>query len=368
MYEYLETFRKISKSTEGLLNEQYHSVDSEEIKEAAAELQSSIRPCIEGIQSFVLILEHLLKDCFDALENAESGWRNKAKISAVSRRVIWEQVDIVSSIFFEANALANQEKANLINECKVDWRRKIEKLKTKYSLSDKGCQKISRPNKINFSNEAYSLLVSQSREIEAKLTAVLSQLSSEIIDKKLRTIENIFEEIDEEGKNTLRNELSSLLDRLGARTSNPYDIRLQDECGSITETWKSGVSEIHLNNIADFDKKVLNAIEVRTELVFNKKHFFIQKELEQIMRFHDGVLKRIDRYQNETMAHRESEKVWIAQQRQDLEDVKSKITDSKKDFAYLDTGVSFVNPIGEDDDSLEIKVMRRWITMLHFCL
>lgn len=341
--EYLEVFRKITISTEDLMNDQYHSVNSDEIKQAAIELQEAVQPCVEEIRSFATALKESMVECFSVLEKANKDWHDKAKISLIPQNQIWNQVAMVGNMFFEINSLASQDKSNLINGSKRAWIDKIEALKIKYNLNEKGKQKkILRSGKINFSNEIYALLFHSSKEIESNLMASAARMSGEISDRNLTAIENLLDELNEDSRNSVEDEFNDLVENLRNvrnKIANRYDVRLVDDFRSTIEDWKSRISDIDCNDILELNNQVLDSIEEKVGLVFDKKYSFLKEGLEQIIRFYDNLLERQARYQKETIAQRQAEKIWIEHQQQDLENIKVKLTaleqlaaDRKTDF------------------------------------
>ncbi|NJL23568.1 MAG: hypothetical protein HC895_26610 [Leptolyngbyaceae cyanobacterium SM1_3_5] len=92
MNEYLKTLHEVDRSTQQLLAGEYHSLESEEIKDAASQLDQSIRPCIEEIRAFSHRLEDLIQTCLEELECAEEVWDSKRRIAELSESQIWEQL------------------------------------------------------------------------------------------------------------------------------------------------------------------------------------------------------------------------------------------------------------------------------------
>nr|WP_290228408.1 hypothetical protein [Trichocoleus desertorum] len=356
MNEYLEMFQKITSSTEDLIDDQYHSVNSNEIKQTATELQEAVWPCIEEIRSFATSLKDSMEECFSVLEKAVKDWHNKTKVSMIPQHQIWNQVAIVSRIFFEINFLAGQDKSSLINSSKRVWIEKIEALKIKYDLDEKSKQKkILRSGKINFSNEIYALLFHSSKEIESDLMMSVTRISDEISDRNLRTIEELLNELNEDGRNSIEDEFNDLVENVRHvrnKITNRYDIRLVDDFRPTIEDWKSRISDVYANDIVELNNQVLDAIEEKIELVFDKKYSFAKESLERIVRFYNDLLERQVRYQKETIAQRQAEKAWIEHQQQDLENLKVKLTALEQLTANSRTDFKKNNKSTTDDSQL----------------
>jgi hypothetical protein len=78
MNDYFNTFQDIDQSVEQLLMDEHKSL---EIKQSAASLKDSVKPCIEELKQSATRLKGLVQMGFDDLYHAEDIWNSKPRIA-----------------------------------------------------------------------------------------------------------------------------------------------------------------------------------------------------------------------------------------------------------------------------------------------
>ncbi len=92
MNEYFRAFQDITQSGAQLLTDEHKSL---EIKQSAASLNDSVKPCIEELRQSASRLKRLIVVCSDELYHAEDVWISKPKSTEAATFEIWEQLGVI---------------------------------------------------------------------------------------------------------------------------------------------------------------------------------------------------------------------------------------------------------------------------------
>jgi hypothetical protein len=102
---YFNTFENITQSVEQLLKDEHNSLD---IKQSAASLKNSVKPCIEELKKSATKLQELILVCSDDLYRAENIWQSKPMIASAAKLDIWEQLGEISGRSIKISQIGSQ--------------------------------------------------------------------------------------------------------------------------------------------------------------------------------------------------------------------------------------------------------------------
>ena len=137
MNEYMKAFQEVTHSAEQLLANEYHSLESTEIKQSAASLEKAVEPCIQELKLSAAKLKETLQACLDNIEHSQDMWESKSRIASVPQIEIWQQLGDISGCHFRIQRLTEHYKQIAIKEAKDTWTKGIESLTNKYFFDQK---------------------------------------------------------------------------------------------------------------------------------------------------------------------------------------------------------------------------------------
>lgn len=340
MNEYLKTFQLISQSAEKLSVVENNSL---EIKESAQNLQQSIQPCIQELRQSATRLQNLVEGCFSNLEYAEDVWNSKPKIVAASREVIWEELGELSGRHFRIQQLSEQCKEEAIEQAKKYWEDKVEILRKTWFVDKSGKIKagIGWSDKDGFIKGMRSEI--DTRFPLPKLSTIISNslilVHQEINLIKLELIVECVKRLDRQSQTSLSKKIELMLREIEAKFGNYEDntnkiIREVKDNGKYhLTTWEKKFGDITWAEVVVCKNKIWSKIENGINLVFDERVNLVIQAIDEAIAFYSDFLAKQERYQQETAEQREAEKVWIKQQREELQRVKQGLEEILNPFS-----------------------------------
>ncbi len=318
----LQNFQNINQSVEQLLTDEH---TSSEIKQAAESLRQSVQPCFNEIQRSTTKLKDFIQGSFVDLDRAEDIWHSKARIASAQRAQIWDELGVISGIYFRIRQLENLSKDEATRLAKKSWQEMIERvIDTFYVDSDGKLRSLvslfDRDTLIKFIKEQASKQLVKYRLIIAEgLSFVYRELQAIHIEILYYHVDLL----DDESTSTINNKIEKFLNDLESQfTERGENLFLP---GVIFNTIEILVNKnrfaVERTNVMVFQEIVLEIIEKQISSIFTNKLNLATQALEQAIAFYNDFLERQERYQQETPEQRATEKAWIDQQRQQLEQV-----------------------------------------------
>ena len=173
MQQHWQTLNTILDSVTALQEDQYHSIDSPEIKESAKSFETSLQPCLKELSESSSRLTSLLENSLKELQQAEAIWLSKAKIANVNTSKIWQQLTILTGYSLKIKQLGNEFKITAMDKAETACQKIFKKLIKKcFSDSKKDIKEaVSWGNKTKL-NKAIKLKMNV---YEDKLNTIISE-------------------------------------------------------------------------------------------------------------------------------------------------------------------------------------------------
>jgi hypothetical protein len=329
MNEYFTSLIAIAQSSTELLADQYHSVNSLEIKQSATALRNSIQPCLDDLLQAQAELEKNLIGCMNTLEHSEAVWQSKQQVIAVSNFAILEKVGEIGGWWNRTQQRVAEEKAEIIKQVQQDWLSEIEELKKKFFFDVAKNQfrtGIGWGDKDGFRRELPGKVESISKQLDSKIEKLLDELLQEFNIRGLRSVQVPTNLLDPEWrsrtiqkKERLLAELKNGFNRMPGSLADGYILSLLGGIDYKIAEWKQRLGDILWEEVAIFKDKGLAKIEERVELVINDRLAMLEKVVKWVLTFYNDFLSLQKRYQQEPTEQRAAEKAWLDQQRQQLQ-------------------------------------------------
>lgn len=354
MNEYFTSLRAIAQSSTELLADQYHSLDSPEIKQSATTLRNSIQPCLDDLLQAQAQLGRNLIGCMKTLKHSEAVWQSKQQVIAVSNFAILEKVGEISGSWNRIQQLAAEEKTQIIEQAKQNWLNQIDELKEKSffdserffldSKTKRYRKKIGWLDKDGFMQNLPRKVAFVSESLDSAIKEIFNQLLQEFNINHLDSAQSFVDLLDSKSKLALTKKKESLLEELdkgfectSSVSSDTHNLNLSRNVYSTIEEWRKRFGEISWEEVARFRDEGLAEIEKLVALVINDRLAMLEKVVEWALTFYNHFLSLQQRYQQETPEQRTAEKAWLDQQRQQLQQlldsVEINLTISSNPFA-----------------------------------
>ncbi|MFB2880319.1 hypothetical protein ACE1CC_26025 [Aerosakkonemataceae cyanobacterium BLCC-F46] len=339
MNEYLKAFQRINQSSTQLLTNDPKSL---EIKQSATELNKSLQPFFKELQESATRLKSYIQKSFEELDYADAVWDSKPRIAAAPTAEIWEHIGELSGRHFRIQQLSRQCKEEALKEAKKYWEDKVEILKKKWFIDKNGNlkEKIGWGDKDGFIKDIRS-------EADAhfplpKLSTItansLIRIHQEINLIRLELILECIKLLDWKSQTTLSKKLELILSEIEARLG-----KAEDSTNKIIPEFKNNVSMylINWNNWGDipwhevviFKNNVWSKMENYISSYFDEQVNLATEVIDEAIAFYSDFLAKQERYQQETPEQREAEKIWIKQQREELQKVKQGLEEILNPFS-----------------------------------
>ncbi|KAM3112906.1 hypothetical protein [Phormidesmis sp. 146-33] len=340
MNEYFTSLRAIAQSSTELLADQYHSINSSEIKQSAKALRSSIQPCLDNLLQAQVQLKRNLMGCMKTLEQSEAVLQSKQQVIKTSNLTILERLGEISGCWNRIQQLAAEQKVEVIAQAKQKWYQQIEELKEGCFLNTQTKQYregIGWGEKDKFRRDLPGKVASVSENLDSEIKEVLNHLLQALDTKHLNSAQSFVDLFDPKLKFQLTKRKEDILtevedgfDRHLDTLSDSHTVNLSQGLHYKIEEWRQRFGDISWEEVAKFRDEGLTKIEQRVEMVISDRLAMLQKVVKWALTFYNYFLNIQKRYQQETPEQRAAEKAWIDQQRQQLKQLLASIELSLK--------------------------------------
>ena len=327
MKEYWQALNTIFDSVAALQDNQYHSVQSLEIKESAINFKKSLKPCLQELTQSSIRLQSLIEDSLQELAQAEDIWHSKERIANSCTSTTWEELTKLTGYSIKLKQLEKQYQSSLLEKAAKIWQTIIEALKQRYFINAKKGMKsgIGWKEKSQFTQEIRTKLQYYAQELDNMITAKIKVLFKELkfIDKKtLIYYLNLF---DDKSKNKLYDEFKKIsqdVDNGINNISNLGEIYLEKsslQFDSTPEAWQKKFGELSWKEVTEFENDVIEASKSRIITILSNRIILANRIVERLIEFYHNLLEKQHRYRQETPEQRLAEKAWIDRQKETLQ-------------------------------------------------
>lgn len=332
MNYYFQLFNDINQSIDQVITAEYNSP---EIKQSATHLNKSLQPCIEELQRSASKLDKLILKCSYDLDNAENIWLSKPRVAEADKSQIWEQIGEISGHSVRISNLGKQLKQETLEKSQKSWEQAIEVLKKKWFVDGNGNLKkgVGWGEKEGFTRGLNTFVSEQTLETDRLINNGLKKIYKQITLIQVEVIESHLSLLNNED----RGELTKQLHLINQDLLSKFDVNHRDFMPNGVVRLGTAI-RADLNPLADkvfgdilwtevivfklkVDLKILNYITA----IFDDRIKLATQALGKAIAFYNYFLELQERYQQETPEQRQTEKAWIEQQRQQLEQVKEGI-------------------------------------------
>jgi hypothetical protein len=321
MNDYFNTFQNIDQSVEQLLMDEHKSL---EIKQSAASLKDSIKPCIEELKQSATRLNGLVQVGFDDLYHAEDVWLSKPKITEAATYEIWEQLGEISGRASRIRLLENQCKFEALKQAKESWYERVERLTKKWFINNQNQTRksLSWADKERFIPELKIAANLQIQELYSIIPRNLQLVYKEGQAIPSESIKHYISLLDSQSRADLNDQVNLRIANIESKFSNQLNLSLSDKIFNLLISLAGQqLFALEREQFVKFKDEVDAIIENTINSVFKERVELVTQALEEAIAFYNDFLERQERYQQETLEQREAEKAWIDQQRQQLEQV-----------------------------------------------
>lgn len=342
MNQYLQAFEKVVQSTEQLLDAQYNSLESVEIKQTASVLQESTASCITELKLSASKLNETLKLCFENLALGEEVWQSKQRICEASSLEIWQQIGEISGCKIRIQSVINSYKITAIGKLAKSWNERAEELRKKYFIDSKGRMKdgIGWDDKKGFLTDVSPTLLAQSNEMNQVVREGLVLIFQDLKLINFGTLESCLKLLDKETVKRNEFRLKKILKGEDLKFKDPKNlfdgthfIELHSLFSQAIKDLKNRWGDIEWKYIAQHKDEISHKIQKQVTAIFDDRAKLVEECLEQLICFYNNLLELQERYQQETSEQRLAEKGWIDQQRREFEKIQADINEVIGQFA-----------------------------------
>jgi hypothetical protein len=279
-------------------------------------------------------LKELVQACLDELHQAEDIWNSKTRISEIAQEDIYEQIGEISGRDFKIIQLGKQCKLQAAKQVKKSWEERIERLRKKWFVDAKQQSKkgIGWNEKDGFIKDIRPQIDSQSSDLTVTVRQSLSVVYQEVTAINLELIERCLRILDQNTKTELSYHINSILNDIKFKFCNikehpPNDAKVFTVAVSspLSALVNKGWGDIYWEEIVKFKNEVSSTIDDIVTAIFDDRVKLATQALAKVISFYDDFLERQERYQQETPEQRDVEKAWIAQKRNELEELQKNI-------------------------------------------
>lgn len=337
MQQTWQTLNKVLRSVTELQADEYHAINSIEIKESAKNYSQSLQPCLQELLESSNRINFYLENSLKELKQAEAIWFSKARIANADTTKIWQQITILTGLAVKMEQLAHKSKKAAINKSEIACQEIFKKLiKNHFTNKSQGIK-----SKIGWGDKAYFLT-----KIQPQLRFYNNQLD-EIITQELNYFFETLKLINfkflfycyflynKSGKKKYLEKTRKTLIKINGAISNPdlieniYIITVSKSVSPIIENWQEFgniyFGDIYYEEVVEFEEKVIKASVSRIEVIICDHLKIATETIETIITFYSQLLEKQNRYLEETSEQRLAEKYWLEQQKATLLAMKADI-------------------------------------------
>ena len=327
MKEHWQAIHTIIDSVAALKDNQYHSVNSPEIKESANNFEKSLKPCLQELSESSIRLQSLIADSLEELAQAEDIWHSKERIANSCTSTTWEELTKLTGYSVKLKQLKKNHKSFLLEKSTNKWQQIIEELKQVYFIDPKKGMKsgIGWNEKSQFIKEIRTKLQYYSLELDKIIVEQVTQLFQELYfieEQRLTYYLDLFDNIK---KDELYDEFEKISQDIDAGMNNinkikgVHMIKLPLQFDATLIGWQKKFGELSWEEIIKFENGILEASKGRIITIFSNRITLAHKIVERLIEFHHNLLEKQNRYRQETAEQRLAEKAWIDQQKETLQ-------------------------------------------------
>ncbi len=327
MKEHWEALHTIIDSVAALKDNQYHSVNSLEIKESANNFEKSLKPCVQELTQSSIRLQSLIEDSLKQLAQAEDIWHSKGRIANSCTSTTWEELTKLTGYSIKLKQLKKQYQSSILEESTNKWQQIIEALKKRYFINARKGIKlgIGWNEKSQFIKEIRYKLQYYSLELDNIIAEQVTQLFQELSFIEEQRLTYYLDLFDNAKKDELYNEVQKVSQDIDNKINNinyikrVYLTKLPVQFDATLRGWQNKFGELSWKEITKFENNVIEASKSRITTIFSDRIILANKIVERLIEFHHDLLEKQNRYRQETSEQRLAEKAWIDQQKETLQ-------------------------------------------------
>ena len=333
MQQTWQTLNGILKLVTELQADEYHSINSLEIKESAKNYSQSLQPCLQELLESSKRLNEHIENSLKELKQAEAIWFSKARIANADTAKIWQQITILTGLAIKMEQLADQSKKAAIDKsemaCQIIFKKLVERHFTDKSQYIKS--KIGWGDKAYFLEKIQPQLLFYNNQLEEIITHELNYFfeTLKLIDFKF--LFNCYLLYNKSCQKKYLEKTRKTLIKINGAISNSalieniYIITVSKSVSPIIENWQEfgniyfgNIGDIYYGEVVELEKKVIKVSVLRTERVIDDRLKLATETIETIITFYTQLLEKQNRYLKETPEQRLAEKSWLDRQKATL--------------------------------------------------
>jgi uncharacterized tellurite resistance protein B-like protein len=286
------------------------------------------------LQQSATKLKELIKPCFDELHYAEDVSNSKTRISEITKEEICEQIGELSGRDFRIISLGNKYKLQATKQSKKSWEERIKQLRQKWFIdaNQQLKQGIGWGDKDGFIKDIRSAVSSQSIEIILMIKENLSLVYQEFEAINIELIEHYLKLLDQQTKTELSHQINLNFSGIKTKFCNPTEhppSKVKNFMVAVSSPLDAlvnkGWGDIYWEEVVKLKNEVTTILDDIVNVIFDDRVKLASEAVAKTISFYDDFLERQERYQQETPEQRESERAWITQKRQELEQLQKNI-------------------------------------------
>lgn len=223
MNGYFNTFLNLDQSIGKLLEDEHNSL---EIKQSAASLKESVKPCIEELMQSATRLKRLVVVASDKLYHAENVWLSKPRITEAGKQEIWEHLGEVSGHHFKIRLLGSQCQREAVTQAEKSWEEVFERLEKNWFTDAKGQRKkgVGWSEKEGFLiGIRYEFKYFYNQRINFLLKRNLNPVYQEVKRSSLETFPSHIRILDQHTKSELSRKVDLIVNEIENKFQNPAE-------------------------------------------------------------------------------------------------------------------------------------------------
>ena len=326
MQQHWQTLNTILDSVTALQEDQYHSIDSLEIKESAKSFETSLQPCLKELSESSTRLTSLLENSLKELQQAEAIWLSKARIAKVDTSKIWQQLTILTGYSLKIKQIENELQQSAIDKAETACQKIFKKLiKTYFSDSKKGIKEsVSWGDKSKLNKAIKPTLDIYDQQLNKILSEDLISLFQLFRNLNLDYLFSCYSLFDKNNYKKYLTKTKLILNKINNDINHPDYIdnflilKLSYSFDATLNDWEKRFGDIYYHEVSSFEKKVINTSTSRVQMVIDDRVKLALSIIEEMITFYSELLEKQNRYRQETPEQRLAEKHWIDKQKETL--------------------------------------------------
>jgi uncharacterized tellurite resistance protein B-like protein len=286
------------------------------------------------LQQSATKLKELIQPCFKELDQAEDASNSKTRISKITKEEICEQIGELSGRDFKIISLGKKYRVQATKQVNKSWEERIKQLRQKWFIdaNQQPKQGIGWGDKDGFIKDIRPAVGSQSIELILLIKENLSIVYQEFEAIDIELIDHYLKLLDQQTKTELSQQIHLKFTEIQTKFCNPIEhppsnvknfmVAVSSALGALVN---KGWGDIYWEEVVKFKNEVTSIIDDIVNAIFDDRVKLASEAIAKTISFYDDFLERQETYQQETPEQREAEKAWIAQKRQELEQLQKNI-------------------------------------------